>query len=138
MQNIQSLISPDSKLSSLLESPPPLTDPTPEKGIKDFNRKYLNTGMWPSKLNSNIHEYKIQTSGNKNYETLNSDKLKYSMTHSSKQGCDLMNTSSNKSNKFHVPPIPGFSKAFSTADRTMDNKHNTSATMYPNIDQTIV
>ena len=42
--------SPESQLSSLLESPAPLTDPTPEKAIKDFNRKYLGTGMWPSKM----------------------------------------------------------------------------------------
>jgi len=26
------------KLSSVIESPPPLTDMTPEKGIKDFSR----------------------------------------------------------------------------------------------------
>lgn len=67
---------------------------------------------------------------------MNSDKLKYSMTLSSKHACELLNTSSNKSSKMHVPPIPGFDQAFSTADRTMDhnNKHNTSANMYPNID----
>eukprot|EP00347_Sterkiella_histriomuscorum_P020218 403338635 len=37
------------KLSSVLESPPPLTETSPEKGIKDFSRQYLNHGMWPSK-----------------------------------------------------------------------------------------
>jgi hypothetical protein len=35
----------------LLESPPILTETTPEKGIKDFNRQYLKAGMWPSKGN---------------------------------------------------------------------------------------
>ena len=38
------------KLSSgMVESPPPLNDITPEKGIKDFNTQYLGQGMWPSK-----------------------------------------------------------------------------------------
>lgn len=59
--NLQELISPESKVSSLLESPPPVTDPSPDKGIKDFNTQYLNQGMWPSKLNSNVHEYQIKS-----------------------------------------------------------------------------
>lgn len=29
-------------MSSVMESPPPLTETTPEKGIKDFNKQYLN------------------------------------------------------------------------------------------------
>ena len=33
----------------MVESPPPLNDLTPEKGIKDFNRYYLGSGMWPHK-----------------------------------------------------------------------------------------
>ena len=50
------MTSPDTiatnKLSSMLESPPPVTENTPDKGIKDFNREYLGRqGMWPSKLN---------------------------------------------------------------------------------------
>lgn len=60
------MISPDSKLSSLLESPPPMTDPTPDKGIKDFNRKYLKEGMWPSKINGNVQEYQFH---NRTYDT---------------------------------------------------------------------
>jgi hypothetical protein len=39
------MASPDTiatnKLSSMIESPPPVTENTPEKGIKDFNREYL-------------------------------------------------------------------------------------------------
>ena len=51
------MASPDTiatnKLSSMLESPPPVTENTPDKGIKDFNREYLGRqGMWPSKLNN--------------------------------------------------------------------------------------
>lgn len=39
-------------MSSVLESPPPITEPSPEKGIKDFNREYLKQGMWPGKQTS--------------------------------------------------------------------------------------
>ena len=46
---MQDMVSPESKLSSMLESPPTVTDPTPDKGIKDFSRQYLHQGMWPSK-----------------------------------------------------------------------------------------
>jgi hypothetical protein len=39
------MTSPDTiatnKLSSMIESPPPVTENTPDKGIKDFNREYL-------------------------------------------------------------------------------------------------
>ena len=40
----------------MIESPPPVTDNTPEKGIKDFSRQYLNQGMWPSKGNHQGNE----------------------------------------------------------------------------------
>lgn len=40
-----------------MESPPPLTENSEEKGIKDFNRQYLNQGMWPSKLNRGDSSY---------------------------------------------------------------------------------
>jgi hypothetical protein len=45
------MLTPESKLSSIIESPPAMTDTSPDKPIKDFTRQYLNQGMWPSKLN---------------------------------------------------------------------------------------
>ena len=37
----------------MIDSPPPITETSPEKGIKDFNRQYLGQGMWPSKAPNN-------------------------------------------------------------------------------------
>ena len=34
---------------SLVESPPALSESTPEKSVKNFSTRYLGTGMWPSK-----------------------------------------------------------------------------------------
>lgn len=48
------MMSPDSRLPSILDSPPLVMDTSPDKGIKDFNRQYLNQGMWPSKDNHEI------------------------------------------------------------------------------------
>lgn len=48
------MVSPDSRLASVLESPPLLTETSPDKGIKDFSRQYLNQGMWPSKDNHEV------------------------------------------------------------------------------------
>ena len=48
-QNVKNLISPESKLSHYIESPPALTETSIDKGIKDFSTKYLHQGMWPSK-----------------------------------------------------------------------------------------
>ena len=113
------MISPDSKISSLLESPPPMTDPTPDKGIKDFNRQYLNSGMWPNKVNSNVHEYQVKSNLMREANRRN-DKLKYSMTLSSK--VDALNTSNNSKGKNIVTPLTCLSNVFSTAERsTLDH-----------------
>jgi hypothetical protein len=39
------------RISDLVESPPTLTENTPEKSIKNFSNQYLGAGMWPSKNN---------------------------------------------------------------------------------------
>lgn len=38
------------RVSSLVESPPELSETTPEKGVKNFSTQYLGGGMWPSKV----------------------------------------------------------------------------------------
>ena len=77
------MTSPDTiatnKLSSMIESPPPVTENTPDKGIKDFNREYLGRqGMWPSKINHNNVTQSIiaaQSVRDQSYSTKLSNKL---------------------------------------------------------------
>lgn len=73
---MQDMLTPESNLSSIIESPPPIADTSPDKTVKNFTRQYLNSGMWPSKAN---HEKPALQRGDANFrsmESLPNEKLK--------------------------------------------------------------
>lgn len=51
------------RISSLVnESPPQLSETTPDKSLKNFSTQYLGTGMWPSKTKHNDESQLINES----------------------------------------------------------------------------
>jgi hypothetical protein len=41
MEHVRKIVAPLSKLSSLIESPPQMTENTPDRGVKHFSNEYL-------------------------------------------------------------------------------------------------